>query len=764
MRLRARIVLLTVTAWVMAIGAIPAHAQVPLADPAFDLLTVGDVRAVARQSDGRLIVGGSFTQVGGLPRKSLARLLPDGSVDPSFAIDVDGIVRSLVIDGTAGALFIAGEFAHVGGLSRDGVARITLTGTPSVDPLWGPIAPSGNIGRRVNAMVADGTGAVIVGGAFATLGGTSIQNLARLIGSAGQVDPAWRPDPSNEVFALAVDPARGLYVSGLYSRIAGAERRSLARLELDSGALDLEFAASIFGNPPFTLAINPSSGEVAYAAVQGIQPSNIEAFSTYMGRYTVSGEPLAGIGCDCTMSALAFDGSNLLFTGTIFSKTGFHQPISGRLLLGAVAQFDPTWPEADLAGRGRFIMVDGQSVLLAGTLSSSTTPAFGVLRLHTGSGAIDSEFAASVLQPGEAMAVIETGVGDSVVGGDFVVAGKIVRRNLLRIHADGTLDSNWPVQADGPVRALLRDRDGRLMVGGEFNTLAGEPIRRLGRLTGARDDVLDATFNPPPTRPTGSEIFLPFVLALAASDNWLYVASARFSRNSSRVYEISRVGAQGVFEGNWTRRFSAPVTQLLSDGDDRVIFFELREQLLPTEPPFPQPPSKKLQRMFTSDDTLHAVRYAEVEDWGPELEWPSNIVDLKRDAAGKILVAGRLWTAGSTVSRPLLRLSNDGALDAGWQAQADGTMGRAVISDVAGNVYLDQRLSAGPPRIRRFGADGGADPDWSVEHDGVEPLRMLPNAGSLVVAGELRRIGASERSGLARLGIPAAPLLVDGFE
>ena len=45
----------------------------------------GEVRAMALQPDGKLIVGGSFSTVKGLVRFSLARLNTDGSGDATFS-------------------------------------------------------------------------------------------------------------------------------------------------------------------------------------------------------------------------------------------------------------------------------------------------------------------------------------------------------------------------------------------------------------------------------------------------------------------------------------------------------------------------------------------------------------------------------------------------------------------------------------------------------------------------------------------------------
>jgi hypothetical protein len=46
----------------------------------------GPVNVLARQADGKLLVGGDFQTFNGRSRNGLARLLPDGSLDATFQV------------------------------------------------------------------------------------------------------------------------------------------------------------------------------------------------------------------------------------------------------------------------------------------------------------------------------------------------------------------------------------------------------------------------------------------------------------------------------------------------------------------------------------------------------------------------------------------------------------------------------------------------------------------------------------------------------
>ncbi|MDF1516069.1 MAG: delta-60 repeat domain-containing protein [Anaerolineae bacterium] len=51
------------------------------------------VNVIAVQSDGKILVGGSFTSIGGVARDRIARLNEDGSVDQTFNSSANGYVR-----------------------------------------------------------------------------------------------------------------------------------------------------------------------------------------------------------------------------------------------------------------------------------------------------------------------------------------------------------------------------------------------------------------------------------------------------------------------------------------------------------------------------------------------------------------------------------------------------------------------------------------------------------------------------------------------
>ena len=121
------------------------------AQPAVTLNAGGAVYAVAPLSDGSVIFGGYFTNVNGVARSRLARLLPNGTLDMTWNPAPNACVYALAVSGTN--LYVGGAFTSIGTFSRNYIAKLSTTGTGAVDATWNP----GRGLLRVNALAVNGT-------------------------------------------------------------------------------------------------------------------------------------------------------------------------------------------------------------------------------------------------------------------------------------------------------------------------------------------------------------------------------------------------------------------------------------------------------------------------------------------------------------------------------------------------------------------------------------------------------------------------------
>lgn len=92
---------------VFLLAAVPAAAQSAL--DGFDPGANGRVRVLAVQAGGQVVVGGDFTELDGRPRDHIARLYPDGSLDPGFNPGANDQVLSLALQ-PDGKVLVGGRF------------------------------------------------------------------------------------------------------------------------------------------------------------------------------------------------------------------------------------------------------------------------------------------------------------------------------------------------------------------------------------------------------------------------------------------------------------------------------------------------------------------------------------------------------------------------------------------------------------------------------------------------------------------------------
>src|SRR5437660_12009999 len=127
-----------------------------------------NVKALAVQPDGKIIVGGTFSSLGGggtgtTTRKRIGRLNSDGTLDTNFNPGANDIVDALAVQGD-GKIVVGGFFTTLGGggtIVGDRIGRGKSDGTLATS-----FDPGANAEITCLALQADGKR--MVGGSFTT--------------------------------------------------------------------------------------------------------------------------------------------------------------------------------------------------------------------------------------------------------------------------------------------------------------------------------------------------------------------------------------------------------------------------------------------------------------------------------------------------------------------------------------------------------------------------------------------------------------------
>ena len=257
------------------------------------------VFASALQADRKILIGGEFMNVGGQPRRFIARLNADGTLDNDFIVNFNqsssgNNVNNIVVQ-SDGKILISGNFVFLNAQGtqtlRANVARLNADGTLDLSfdapdllefspigitalalqtdgkILVGSFAQNGGNNRYFFRLNDDGTtdatfdtgnfqglvrtialqpdGKILIGGNFTVVDGQMRNRIARL-NSNGSLDVDFNPNADFNVHTIMRQPDGKILVGGQFANIGGAQRR-IARLNLD-GTLDNSFNPIVTGS------------------------------------------------------------------------------------------------------------------------------------------------------------------------------------------------------------------------------------------------------------------------------------------------------------------------------------------------------------------------------------------------------------------------------------------------------------------------------------------------------------------------------------
>ena len=201
------------------------------------------VDAVTVQADGKVIIGGRFLNFDNAPRKRIARLNADGTLDTTF--DPGGGPNGTVVTINTqkdGKILLCGSFTAYNNVpNHEGIVRLNADG--SLDATFSARAAKDTATGLVNgAVVQDDIGKIIVFGGFNVFNNTFRTKIVRLNLADGSIDTAWALNTvfNSDIRDARLLPSGKLLCVGVFNSINNVSRRGVARLDLN-GNHDLGF-------------------------------------------------------------------------------------------------------------------------------------------------------------------------------------------------------------------------------------------------------------------------------------------------------------------------------------------------------------------------------------------------------------------------------------------------------------------------------------------------------------------------------------------
>ncbi len=672
-----------------------------------------EIFQVGLQSNGKVVIGGAF----GSPSVGVARLNADGSPDTSFDA---GFGFSPAFDYAVGSsrvyalaiqpddkIIVGGQFNTYNGTGRTNIIRLNADGT--VDTSFNPGSGTGTIKPNVQAVCVQPDGKILIGGLFDSVNGTNRLGIARL-NADGSLDLSFNPGTGtsggtltfNGVYCLALQPDGKVLIGGEFATVNGTNFNRIARLNTD-GSVDLSF--------------NPGAGPNNTVQCVGVQ-TNDNTIWIGGSFTTVNSTNRARI------ARLNPDGS----LDTVFAPaTGANSTVNALApLSGGQVLIGGNFTLINSTSRNRIARLNSN-----GTLDTSFNPG-------TGANAIVNDLA--MLSNGEVL-----------VAGDFITLNGAARNYIARLDTLGALDSGFSSgeTQSAVVNSVVRQLDGKLIIGGTFTNLNQFVRNRIARLN--KDGSMDASFDPG----TGVDSANAAVNAVALqSDGSVLVGGTFTTVNGVAHNGVARFNANGGLDSGYNPSPStANVIGIAVQPDDKVLIGGSFTKVNGTN-------RANIARLNT-DGTLDT-------SFNPGTGANSAVRTFLVLSNGSMFIGGSFTLYNGTNRSCIARLNSDGSLDLGFNVGIGFNTGSPLLVDalalqpdgkllVGGN--FEGYNGASAECLARLNTDGSLDTNFdtrTLDGGGFNTYSVVAQPdGKVLIGGNFAEVKSIGRNGIARLNTNA---------
>lgn len=711
----------------------------------------GPVFAMAVQSDGKIVVGGSFSSYNSTPRNNIVRINTDGSIDNSFNAGFSGIVYTVAIQ-SDGKIIVGGNFTN----PNYGVARLNTNG--SVDLSFSPgigtfNTQNGTIGV-VYSIVIQSNGSIYIGGSFSFFSGIARHGVARL-NSSGALDQTYNNGGVNGIVYTMAIRSGLLLIGGSFSIVSGDVRSGIARLTT-SGGNDNSFNPGGFGGLVKTLVVQSdnlilvggyfisyngsavgrlvrlngdgsvdSTFDIGSGSNNDIESISIQSDGHILvaGKFTsFNGQPRTGVARLSSNGSLdAYFANNINLNGNsniIKIKNDDNFIIGGSFTLSSgimynrilgltnVGSIDFLFnPKTGVNGSVTHINILSTSELIIGGnfRSFNDQPSYFITKTNS-EGSHNIQYLLGGGTSGVVFSSAEQSDGKLIIGGNFSSVDGTLRYGLARISTNGELDIEFDAKlnTNSVVYSIFLKSDGKIIIGGFFSTVDGLSRNNIAQLNS--DGSLDTTFD----IGTGTN---GLVTSIAVQQNGKIIIVGQFtSVNNVTVNRIAQLRANGTLEESFIHGQGAnsTVSVVLAQPDDKFIIGGIFIDINGVE-------QNRITRL-NADGSLDIT-------FNPGMGANSGVSAIAIQLDGKILIGGNFTSYDGIPRNRIARLNADGSLDTSFDPGTGASNGiNAIAIQPDGNILIGGGFTSyngiGRNRIARiFGGDI------------VGPVNLLLNAG-----------------------------------
>ena len=474
-------------------------------DPAFALPVVNNaVTEIALQPDGKIIIAGTFTNINGTARSRIARLNANGSLDASFNVpgEFNSNILTIAVQST-GSILVGGDFSFFNAAARVNLARLEPNG--ALDPSF--TSQVGGFGTSVTHIAVAPDDNIFVAGNYTQIGGVARTNLAKLDSDGTVIQEFNASISSGTVNETQVLADGKLMIGGRVS--IGPTLIHIARLNYN-GTLDNTFAADARINSwvsGFTLHpdgrifvygssfMNSSTGEIKNlfmlnptgAVDESFSISSMRNQTSFAKVFVQADGKIILVGEFQRINGVArFSLARVDATGAV-DQTYTAYTVTKGFQTGSTISTMAFQPDGKILVGGNFVQVAGKPrrslarLTADGQLDESFNQPDILFTENTSTAYLN----AIALQPD----------GKILIAGDFSSVNGQPRNAMVRLNPDGTLDPSFNIGFGPslPIWSITLQADGKILIGGQFGFISGTQRKLVARLNS--DGTIDTSFD-----------------------------------------------------------------------------------------------------------------------------------------------------------------------------------------------------------------------------------------------------------------------------
>lgn len=323
------------------------------------------------------------------------------------------------------------------------------------------------------------------------------------------------------------------------------------------------------------------------------------------------------------------------------------------------------------------------------------------------------------------------GGGKILIGGEFNSVAGTRRDHLARLNADGSLDTTFDPGVNGDVTCIAVMPDESIFVGGDFTKIGDVTRSRFAKLNAG--GALDTTFNP---NVGGGSVATVYAIAVQP-DGKVLIGGGFTSAGGSGRNRIARFNADGTLDTAFNPGASGPVRGLALQADGKIIVAGQFGTLAGVT-------RNRLGRL-NADGTIDT-------SFNPNMNNHVSGVVVQQD--GKILVGGEFTAVGSEARGYLARLTTAGALDTGFDPKVNAQV-RSIAVQADGKIVVGGDFTTfgetSRSRLARLDASGAVDENFNPGASNLVYSISLQADGAIVAGGIFTSIKGQTRNRMARI-------------